>query len=222
MAVKIVEGRDLIYEVKKYDLILVGTSILNNLGNGFQYKVGLNFPEVFDASKTASRYGDIRKLGKVDVVEIKPMFALCYITKSRHHPKTKPDCLEYDALKKCLTTIKTHYGNKKIASTILGHSPFEGGGDKEKVIELFNEILGDCNVTLYDYEQQKIDDEKRASWSKVVEHAKQEDYEEYKKKYFWEWGVGIYEPMPKDKTLKEIKSFVNSLKENRKNLVYLK
>ena len=44
--IKIVKDRDLIYEVYDYDLILVGTSIMNNLGNGFQYKVGLNFPNV--------------------------------------------------------------------------------------------------------------------------------------------------------------------------------
>ena len=222
MAVKIVEGVDLIYDVKKYDVILVGTSILNKLGNGFQYKVGLNFPEVFDASKTMSKYGDTTKLGRVNYVETEPNFVLCYITKGRYSPHTKPDALEYDALSKCLAIIKRKYAGKKIASTVMGNSIYEGGGDKQKIIAIFNEVLGDENVTLYDYEQLSIPYEKKTSWQKVKNSVGKPDYEEVKKRYFWEWSVGIYEPMPSDKTLKEIKEITNKIKETRKNIASFK
>lgn len=213
--IKVVKDRDLIYEVYDYDLILVGTSIMNNLGNGFQYKVGLNFPNVYDAAKTATKYGDVRKLGKVSIIEGSPSFALCYITKGRYRPDIIPDALDYDALKHCLEIISKHYGNLKIASTVLGNSQYEGGGDKEKIFEVFNNILGNCDVTLYDYQQISINDEKKLSWKKVVESVGTDEYEEVKKSYFWTWGAGIYEPMPEGVDLKELKEILKNRKKKQ-------
>lgn len=213
--IKIVKDRDLIYEVYDYDLILVGTSIMNNLGNGFQYKVGLNFPNVYDAAKTATKYGDVRKLGKVSIIEGSPSFALCYITKGRYRPDIIPDALDYDALKHCLEIISKHYGNLRIASTVLGNSQYEGGGDKEKIFEVFNNILGNCDVTIYDYQQISINDEKKQSWKKVVESVGTDEYEEVKKSYFWTWGAGIYEPMPEGVDLKEIKEILKNRKKKQ-------
>lgn len=213
--IKTVKDRDLIYEVYDYDLILVGTSIMNNLGNGFQYKVGLNFPNVYDAAKTATKYGDVRKLGKVSIIEGSPSFALCYITKGRYRPDIIPDALDYDALKHCLETISKHYGNLRIASTVLGNSQYEGGGDKEKIFEVFNNILGNCDVTLYDYQQISINDEKKQSWKKVVESVGTDEYEEVKKSYFWTWGAGIYEPMPEGVDLKELKEILKNRKKKQ-------
>lgn len=214
--IKIVEGRDLIYDVKDYDLVLVGTSIMNSLGNGFQYKVGLNFPNVLDAAKTATKYGDITKLGKVSIIEGTPSFALCYITKGRYRPDIHPDALEYEALEKCLNTVKRHYGNLKIACPVLGYSIYEGGGIKGKIIKLFNDILGDCDVTVYDYEQKDITTEKKEAWGKVVESVGTPDYEQAKKSYFWTWGVGIYEPMPDGVDVKTLKEMIANRK--KKNL----
>ena len=213
--IKIVKDRDLIYEVYDYDLILVGTSIMNNLGNGFQYKVGLNFPNVYDAAKTATKYGDVRKLGKVSIIEGSPSFALCYITKGRYRPDIIPDALDYDALKHCLEIISKHYGNLKIASTVLGNSQYEGGGDKEKIFEVFNNILGNCDVTLYDYQQISINDEKKLSWKKVVESVGTDEYEDVKKSYFWTWGAGIYEHMPEGVDLKELKEILKNRKKKQ-------
>ena len=213
--IKIVKDRDLIYEVYDYDLILVGTSIMNNLGNGFQYKVGLNFPNVYDAAKTATKYGDVRKLGKVSIVSDILSCALCYITKGTYRPDIIPYSLDYDSLKHCLEIISKHYGNLKIASTVLGNSQYEGGGDKEKIFEVFNNILGNCDVTLYDYQQISINDEKKLSWKKVVESVGTDEYEEVKKSYFWTWGAGIYEPMPEGVDLKELKEILKNRKKKQ-------
>ncbi len=206
--ITIVEDRDLIYEVKQYDLVLVGTSIMNNLGNGFQYKVGLNFPNVYDAAKTATNYGDINKLGKVTVIEGTPSFALCYITKGRFRPDIIPDALDYGALEKCLNTIAKHYSNLRIASTVLGNSQYEGGGDKEKIIDLFNKTVSNCDITLYDYKQSDVNIEKKKSWEEVVKNVGTDNYEQAKKVYFWTWGAGIYEPMPEGVSLRELKSIL--------------
>jgi hypothetical protein len=220
MGIKIIKDKDLIYDVKNYDIILVGTSIMNRLSNGFQYKVALNFPGVFNASKTGSKYGDINKLGKMDVVEIpdEPLFALCYITKGRFGIKRDIDALNYDALEKCLNLIKKYYHGLRIASTILGYSAYEGGGDKAKILALFERILDGEDVTLYDYIQKDIREEKREHWKKVIERIGEDDYDYCKRRYFWEWGVGIFKPFPEDKTLAEIKKYVNTLKESRNNI----
>ena len=44
--VTIIKDIPLINDVFKYDVILVGTSINNALGNGFQRQVKINFPVV--------------------------------------------------------------------------------------------------------------------------------------------------------------------------------
>lgn len=206
--IKFVEGIDLIKDVRDFDVILVGTSIMNKLGNGFQYKVGINFPDVLAAAKTATKYADQNKLGTVTVWDGKPAFALCYITKGRYRPDINPDALDYDALESALKLIAKTFKGKRIASTILGHSIYEGGGDKEKIIELFNKTLGDLDVTLYDYEQLDIDEEKRAEWSVVVSHVGDDFYLYYKKKYFWDWNFGSLNEMPDDIDLAGIKKMI--------------
>lgn len=222
MGAKIIKDIDLINDVKKYDLVLVGTSILNKLGNGFQYKVGLNFPEVFEASKVMSKYGDLNKLGKVDFVDTEPNFALCYITKGRFSPKIKPDALEYEALRRCLKQVKKHYSGASIASTIMGASIYEGGGDRDRIISIFNEVLGDEDVTLYDYVQKNVTEEKKLLWKNVTDKLGTPEYEEIKKKYFWETNFGIYTPMPEDKSPKEIKEIIEEAKNMKKNFASFK
>lgn len=220
--IHIIEGRDLIYEVMDYDLVLVGTSINNTLGNGFQYKVGLSFPDVYHASKTASRYGDTKKLGKVDVVVGEPSFALCYITKGRFRPDIKPDALDYEALEKSLRIIEKNYDDKKIATTIMGHSPYEGGGDKEKILEIFKKVFIHSEVYLYDYQQVDFRNEKILQWRNVENNLRTDDFERLKKEYFWEWNFGIYQPMPEGITLQEIKKLIREQKENRKTIASFK
>lgn len=205
-----------------YDLVLVGTSINNTLGNGFQYKVGLSFPDVYHASKTASRYGDTKKLGKVDVVVGEPSFALCYITKGRFRPDIKPDALDYEALEKSLRIIEKNYGDKKIATTIMGHSPYEGGGDKEKILEIFKKVFIHSEVYLYDYQQVDFRNEKILQWRNVENNLRTDDFERLKKEYFWEWNFGIYQPMPEGITLQEIKKLIREQKENRKTIASFK
>ena len=220
--IHIIEGRDLIYEVMDYDLVLIGTSINNTLGNGFQYKVGLSFPDVYHASKTASKYGDAKKLGKVDVVVGEPSFALCYITKGRFRPDIQPDALDYEALEKSLRIIEKNYPDKKIATTIMGHSPYEGGGDREKILEIFVKVFIHSDVYLYDYQQEDFRIEKILQWRKIEESVGTDDFEQLKKEYFWEWNFGIYKPLPQEITLAEIKKLVREQKETRKNIASFK
>ena len=216
--VHIVEDIDLINEVFNYSHILVGTSIMNTLGNGFQHKVAINFPEVEDMCKTATKYGDQRKLGTATVIEGEPTFILCYITKGRYRPDLKPDTLDYDALRNCLKLIHKRYGGEKIASTIMGASKYEGNGDKEKILAIFEEVFTDCDIWLYDYQQTDKTEDNREAWQRVMEHMGQPDYMEAKKRFFWERAFGIYKPLPEGYSLKEIKEEIEKNKKERQNI----
>lgn len=154
--IKIVNDRDLILDIFDYNLILIGTSTKNSLGNGFQHKIAKSFPFVKEANNK-TKYDDSGKLGTVQVVVNSScpslVFALCYITKGRFRPDLNPDTLDYEALGRCLDAVARNFPGEKIASTILGNSKFEGGGDKKRILEIFKDKMKDIDITLYDYEQ---------------------------------------------------------------------
>lgn len=207
--INIVKDRDLILDIKKYNVILVGTSIKNSLGNGFQHKIGINFPFVRE-SNNATKYDDKEKLGTVRVVSnyIFPgtVFLLCYITKGRFRPDIKPDAVEYDALEKCLDLIVNNFEYDRIASTIMGVSPFEGGGDKERILELFKNKFGNRgDVTLYDYEQLDYRKEENDRYWQINEEWKSgkithDEYLKKKFKYKEERKYGIWDVAKKTKS----------------------
>ena len=93
----IIEDRDLIYDVKDYDIVLVGLNIMNTMGNGFPHKVAVSFRKVSEVNK-GTAYGDPRKLGTVKVVPGEPTFCLCYISRGRYRPDIIPDAVDYEAL----------------------------------------------------------------------------------------------------------------------------
>ena len=67
MVKEIIVGEDLVNEVQKYDVILVGASIYNSQGNGFQKKLCRNFPEI-DRINKQTNYGDVNKLGNCQII----------------------------------------------------------------------------------------------------------------------------------------------------------
>ena len=106
--ITIIKDKDLIYDVKEYDIVLVGVNIMNVKGNGFQNKVHRNFPDVYVAHRD-TKYADKRKLGTVVVVPGKPTFCICYIFKGRYRPDKVPDAVEYDALENCLSLVADNF-----------------------------------------------------------------------------------------------------------------
>ena len=219
--ITIVKDKDLIYDVKDYDIVLVGVNIMNSKGNGFQNKVYRNFPDVYIAHRD-SKYGDKGKLGTVSVIPGKPTFCLCYISKGRYRPDKFPDAVEYDSLEECLTLVTENFKDKKIASTIMGWSVYEGGGDKKKILNIFKKVFKDMDITLYDYEQV---DWRYEENDKLIEIGRQrkegeittEEFYERKKRFLWEKEFGIYTPCPEDKTCHEIKKIIEEERKKRKN-----
>lgn len=217
---KIIEDRDLIYDVMDYDMVMVGVNIMNTMGNGFQHKVALSFKWVAKCNKQ-SAYGDPRKLGTVRVIKDKigPIFCLCYISRGRYRPDKKPDTVDYEALASCLELINRNFSGKRIATTIIGHSEFEGGGDRERILKLLEEKLPDVDLYVYDYEQidYRLEDNltyKTIKYDYLTKKITKEEYYERKKKYIWERTLGIYTPMPEG-SYNEIKEILNEYRKKR-------
>lgn len=213
--ITVVENKQLIYDINNYDVILVGTSINNALGNGFQYQIKKSFPEVDVANKNTP-YGDQRKLGTVQVVnKYDKTFCLCYINKSRRRPDLQPDYLNYSALESCIQIINSNFKNKKIASTILGHSVYEGDGDKERILQIINDNAKDINLTLYDFQQPDYEQDRNERWKNIVDSIGKistEEYREMKKLYHWQNAYGPLSSPPADMTEREVKQFIKQNK----------
>ena len=153
--IKVIKNTDLYDHFSEYDVTLVGTNIYASMGHGIQLKVMLNYPYVYDKNM-ASKYGDMRKMGTI--LECKqdgePTFCLCFITKGYNfRPDKDKDYLSYESLEKCLRLVNVIYKGKRVCCTLMGSSPFDGNGNRERIMNLFEKCTADLDLTIYDYEQ---------------------------------------------------------------------
>ena len=229
--IKFIKDTDLFNDIKQYDIILIGTSTKCTKGNGFQYKIARNYRYPYDALEKFN-YTCRDKMGKCVVVDKKddmPMFIYCFITHGRYRPDLQPDALDYDGLKSCLELIASNFPNSKIASTIMGESIFEGGGNKERILSIFNEICKDLDLTLYDYCQIDFKLEDDSIYDEIVRKYKNKEltrveYLEQLKIYEWHRKLGIFDEPPKDmsypkslKLLRNKEALARFLKEREEN-----
>ena len=153
--IKVIKDTELYDHFSEYDVTLVGTNIYASMGQGIQLKVMINYPYVYDKNME-SKYGDMRKMGTI--LECKkdgePTFCLCFITKGYNfRPDKEKDYLSYESLEKCLKLVNVMYKGKRLCCTLLGASPFDGNGDKTRIMNIFEKCAKDVDLTIYDYEQ---------------------------------------------------------------------
>ena len=172
--VEIKNGIDIVDEALKYDVLLVGTNIYSQLCNGWQFDAKLLYPSIHKAN-LETKYGDVEKLGKTVCVQQENGQTVCllYILKGNFRPDLQKETIDYEALINCLKYINIIYKGKNIGAPIIGTSRFDGNGDKEKIIKIFQEHLTDVAVTLYDYEQAS-QQEKRLEMIKNIMKEKAE------------------------------------------------
>lgn len=184
---KIINGEDIMHHINEYDAIIISANIYCILQkDGVQHDIALNYPYVREMN-FSTRYADINKLGTILEcnVENEPLIILAYIYKGFHNTKKKGerainDFLSYESLEKCLNKINIAYKGKNIACPLLGCTPYDGNGNKEKVIEIIDRCLCDVNVTIYDYKQ-KTRGEKLKEIYEYEKSIKKVDYELYRK-----------------------------------------
>lgn len=148
--INIIKGTDAIFHTDEYDVILIGTSVYNMLSNGFQAKMAFKYPQLEKVNNT-NGYGDLRNLGKrLTISDSKPILSLLYIAK---YPSSKRVFVDYDALDNATATADKEFAGKKVMTTMLGCSPFDGNGDRRKVLNILKRNCKNIDLDVYDYEQ---------------------------------------------------------------------
>jgi hypothetical protein len=145
----IIKDKDAIAYTDNYDVVLVGTSIYNMLGNGFQSKIRYKYPYVDEINDTTP-YGDTRKLGKRLTIDGEPIISLLYIC---GYNRKSLVTLDYDALENALLTAKAEFKGKRVMTTVLGASQFDGNGDRERVLDIMVRSTKGLDLDVYDYRQ---------------------------------------------------------------------
>lgn len=173
---KIIKDKDPIWETDKFDVILIGTSIYNQLNGGFQSKIKYKYP-IVDEKNRETKYADFSKLGTRITINDTPTISLMYIC---GYPRPNIDTVDYDSLTKCLLTANAEFRGKKVLTTILGSSQFDGNGDKDKCLKIIKDSTKDLDITLYDYEQKKRIDEIREQ-KMYLKSLQYTDIEKYNK-----------------------------------------
>lgn len=173
---KIIKDKDPIWETDNFDVILIGTSIYNQLNGGFQSKMKYKYPMI-DEKNRETKYADFSKLGTRITINDTPIISLMYIC---GYPRPNIDTVDYDSLTKCLLTANAEFRGKRVMATILGSSQFDGNGDKDKCLKIIEDSTKDLDITLYDYEQKKRADEIREQ-KMYLKSLQYTDIEKYNK-----------------------------------------
>ena len=173
---KIIKDKDPIWETDKFDVILIGTSIYNQLNGGFQSKMKYKYPMV-DEKNRETKYADFSKLGTRITINDTPIISLMYICS---YTMPNVETVDYDSLTKCLLTANAEFRGKKAMATILGASQFDGAGDKDKCLKIIEDTTKDLDITLYDYKQKKRQDEIKEQ-KKYLKSLQYTDIEKYNK-----------------------------------------
>lgn len=148
--INIIKDRDPIWDTDEYDVVLVGTSIYNMLTNGFQSKIKYKYPDM-EWFNNQTDYGSKRKLGtRLTYYDCNPIISLLYIA---NYPNSRRVFVDYDALEQCLATANADFKGKHVMTTLLGCSPFDGNGERDRVMEIMQRTTTNLALDVYDYKQ---------------------------------------------------------------------
>ena len=177
--------------------------INNSMNNGFSYDIALNFPEVKESENNMG-YGDLRKIGTTHETESDNIiFVACYIHSGGYSKDKDGSFVNYDALEKCLSDVKEKYSNKKLASILMGVNKEDGNGNKNTILGIFNKILSDIDIVVFDYEHTgyklKMFREIAAARKKLKDKdISKEEYVKLRSNIEWRRKNGILKEMPTD------------------------
>ena len=154
---KVISGKDPIFETDNYEVILVSTSIYNILCNGFQGKMANKYAYIVEENNK-QQYADTRRLGTRLTIKRNglPTISLLYVCRC---PQKGLKSLDYSALKKCLDTAALEFKGKRVLSTVLGASVFDGEGSKKRILRMMEKAFEDVDVDVYDYKQLALNEE---------------------------------------------------------------
>lgn len=150
----LIKDLDLINDVEKFDVILVGTNTYCTMNNGFQGKIRRKYNFVYQMNCN-TKYADPNKLGtRLTTKNTSPIFSICFISNGYNfNPQKKPEFIDYSALENCIKTANIEFSGLRVATTLMGSTKFDGGGDRDKILQIFEENSDKIILYVYDYEQ---------------------------------------------------------------------
>lgn len=179
--IDIIKDEDLYNHLNEYDAVLIGTNTYQVMSNGIQLQLMLNYPYVYEEN-LKTKYADRRKIGTLCECkkEGEPTICLCFIANGYNfRSDLESDYLSYDGLENCLKLVNVLYKGKHLASYLLGSSEFDGNGDRERIMNIFNDNIKDLDLTIYDYKQKSRMDFVKETMTKEFEMKKKD-----RKKYY--------------------------------------
>lgn len=194
---------ELIPHVHEYDVILYGMGINNSFSTGFANDIAINFPKVRKDENRESPYGDKRKYGDVYETECDGIrFCACYMHNGGYRKgKDGEEYVDYDALRSCIDKMSQKYRGKKIASPLIGSSAYDGNGDADRIMSLYEDAFKDCDIDLYLYDQKTLRDKIHAEIAELIERKKngkvtKDEYDDALNRLYWKKDNGIFKEMP--------------------------
>ena len=179
--IDIIKDEDLYNHLNEYDAVLIGTNTYQVMSNGIQLQLMLNYPYVYEEN-LKTKYADRRKIGTLCECkkEGEPTICLCFIAKGYNfRSDLESDYLSYEGLENCLKLVNVLYKGKHLASYLLGSSEFDGNGERERIMNIFNDNIKDLDLTIYDYKQKSRMDFVKETMTKEFEMKKKD-----RKKYY--------------------------------------
>lgn len=164
--ISVIEGKPLIDNISDYDVILVGTNCYQVMRNGFQYDIAKKFPYVKEMNNS-TKYGDPSKVGTILECNGTPLVTLIYITFGYNFKGNDKEYLDYNALEQCLKLCGILYNGKKVATTMLGCTFYDGNGQKDKVLDIMERTMKNVSLDVYDYKQLSYRDIKRKEFEEL-------------------------------------------------------
>ena len=162
MMVNIIEDTPLIGNVGYYDVILVGTNCYQTMRNGFQYDIAKKYP-IVKKMNNSTKYADISKVGTILECDTNdsPLIALLYISFGYNFKGNSDLYLDYEGLEKCLRLCNILYRGKKLATTLIGFTKYDGNGDENTVLDIIKKVMRDVDIDVYRYRQESYREIKR-------------------------------------------------------------
>ena len=98
------------------------------------------------------------------------------------YPRPNTDTVNYEALERCLRTANAEFKGKKVLTTIVGASPFDGNGNKDRCLKIIEESTSDLEIWVYDYKQKKRKDEieEQRCYLKSLQYTNEDKYNKLK------------------------------------------
>ncbi len=128
----------------KFDAVLHGCNCFHTMGAGIARAFADRFPQVPEADRMQTVYGDKSKLGTYSKAKVGSTDVLNCYTQYGFDARSKP--FDYKAFECCLRNVKREYSGKRIGMPMIGAGL--AGGDWVTIASIIENQLRGEDVTV--------------------------------------------------------------------------